>query len=1159
MEDFDDDFGDLYAGVEAQANSAMNGAPDFAHFYTEPEEDVSEDNGKAKTTSPGTDSDCEELGEKVSALEENEDYSGSDSEDDLKIVLNDEDCEGKVFPNGGRWRVKNDEHEDEDSDGFPATKEYKYIRTQGPTSLSNGKGSEAVGSASSMSVRGDHENSLCYQRKGLSSQISCIGDTPNQMVPQNRYGFRLPWYRTILDVNIESFEEKPWRYPEVDVTDYFNFGLKEDSWKQYCISLEQLRLTSMQFRIPVSRASKLFQAKEAGSEYDKFAQETIYKETNNAGPRKFAPPSRDSDSSFRELELPKGRAIQIEDSMVERQPSFDGRHPRSLDSDVVIQIAVQDGTEETTNSGEEQGHTNCTAHEASENVECNANGNRTIPAKEDDLSVGTPEGNTRIAYSCSRRISATHPMTIDSDQRNDQCVDLDGYDYRQGNAVSLETTEITNKTKDNVGGDTLYVDQCMMEAQLSLGDDDQLSPTSFASDYETSKNSVHFDPEDINTPATSSFKNPKSNGIKRKVVDIKDYSMPKSPARKEHKHQQRRLDSVVEPKIHINDDASPTSEMDDLYDRDSSLNSSRRKKILPDFGCSDGEDISDYKESRHYGRRHADNHVHTAKTNYLDRKGSHNIQDKVGPFFRKNWNEGEYFCEDRDTDWHRFGRTQFTNERSLLPSRKSRGWHSKYSPPTVKERDAQFKRNANKLQFKKIPNHGGGCFGYKHEDDFVGEKFGRHASFTDRKRNTLDEFDEWQFPRLRRDLGGRDGYVAKPVFDWDDSWSGKIEDEYCRHGENQYLSNQLYRDLHAGEGRWNDSLSPRNDVSYSRTAERYGRREREIYSAESKESNWFDNRYDADEIDDIIYPSDQFKWRRSNWRSSVLHWTEDQLTVRHHGDKLYSERSSRSYQKYVRHEKFHAKYGSYNDAMHVDMLSEHDRLELKREGSSAHCINSSSKMYIGKHERTALRCRGSIDLVVGEGKVQLGEPKSSVRSYKRGTLIHNGRQENMDPEIGGEQTTLADSSGSRTVQFNTRKVGHNQNNAKGLDKFPVTAQNGDMDVEEGQIVTDGLNTAHLQGRHASEYSAAASKVKRRTFAGESGSSGNKVAEGYDNQRILETKAKMEKRGERFKEPIILKKEPDKLSKPEIDLVVETAEAQLHRPSRKRRWGGIEVV
>lgn len=44
-------------------------------------------------------------------------------------------------------------------------------------------------------------------------------------------------YRTILDVDIESFEEKSWRYPGVDLTDYFNFDLNEDSWKEYCKSL----------------------------------------------------------------------------------------------------------------------------------------------------------------------------------------------------------------------------------------------------------------------------------------------------------------------------------------------------------------------------------------------------------------------------------------------------------------------------------------------------------------------------------------------------------------------------------------------------------------------------------------------------------------------------------------------------------------------------------------------------------------------------------------------------------------------------------------------------------------------------------------------------------------------------------------------------------
>lgn len=43
--------------------------------------------------------------------------------------------------------------------------------------------------------------------------------------------------RNILDVNIDALKEKPWRYPGVDITDYFNFGLDEESWKQYCSSL----------------------------------------------------------------------------------------------------------------------------------------------------------------------------------------------------------------------------------------------------------------------------------------------------------------------------------------------------------------------------------------------------------------------------------------------------------------------------------------------------------------------------------------------------------------------------------------------------------------------------------------------------------------------------------------------------------------------------------------------------------------------------------------------------------------------------------------------------------------------------------------------------------------------------------------------------------
>lgn len=43
--------------------------------------------------------------------------------------------------------------------------------------------------------------------------------------------------RGIFDVNIDTFMEKPWNVPRVDMTDYFNFGFNESTWKLYCASL----------------------------------------------------------------------------------------------------------------------------------------------------------------------------------------------------------------------------------------------------------------------------------------------------------------------------------------------------------------------------------------------------------------------------------------------------------------------------------------------------------------------------------------------------------------------------------------------------------------------------------------------------------------------------------------------------------------------------------------------------------------------------------------------------------------------------------------------------------------------------------------------------------------------------------------------------------
>ena len=92
---------------------------------------------------------------------------------------------------------------------------------------------------------------------------------------------------------------KPWRLPRADIIDYFNFGFDENTWKQYRFSMTSAQ---EQFDQPVSESLQ----------------------------------SRSS-----KCEVPKGRAIQVEDSVFERQPSIHVRHRHDIDSDVVIQIKVQ--------------------------------------------------------------------------------------------------------------------------------------------------------------------------------------------------------------------------------------------------------------------------------------------------------------------------------------------------------------------------------------------------------------------------------------------------------------------------------------------------------------------------------------------------------------------------------------------------------------------------------------------------------------------------------------------------------------------------------------------------------------------------------------------------------------------------------------------------
>ncbi|KAK9248376.1 Fip1 motif-domain-containing protein [Lipomyces tetrasporus] len=45
----------------------------------------------------------------------------------------------------------------------------------------------------------------------------------------------------LTQVDLDALEEKPWRKPGADITDYFNYGFDEFSWTTYCLRQDKLR------------------------------------------------------------------------------------------------------------------------------------------------------------------------------------------------------------------------------------------------------------------------------------------------------------------------------------------------------------------------------------------------------------------------------------------------------------------------------------------------------------------------------------------------------------------------------------------------------------------------------------------------------------------------------------------------------------------------------------------------------------------------------------------------------------------------------------------------------------------------------------------------------------------------------------------------------
>lgn len=47
---------------------------------------------------------------------------------------------------------------------------------------------------------------------------------------------------TVYDIDLDSLEEKPWREVGADITDWFNYGFDEQSWRDYCSAQVRVRV-----------------------------------------------------------------------------------------------------------------------------------------------------------------------------------------------------------------------------------------------------------------------------------------------------------------------------------------------------------------------------------------------------------------------------------------------------------------------------------------------------------------------------------------------------------------------------------------------------------------------------------------------------------------------------------------------------------------------------------------------------------------------------------------------------------------------------------------------------------------------------------------------------------------------------------------------------
>lgn len=80
------------------------------------------------------------------------------------------------------------------------------------------------------------DEEVLFEEEDKAQDSDSIEVVVDQVETEKKHAKEVPLIdgQAIYDFEIDNMDEKPWEKPGADITDYFNYGFNEHTWKKYC-------------------------------------------------------------------------------------------------------------------------------------------------------------------------------------------------------------------------------------------------------------------------------------------------------------------------------------------------------------------------------------------------------------------------------------------------------------------------------------------------------------------------------------------------------------------------------------------------------------------------------------------------------------------------------------------------------------------------------------------------------------------------------------------------------------------------------------------------------------------------------------------------------------------------------------------------------------